>query len=140
MHSAFLAVALSLVLASHPTIAEAAGKKLRLGYLSSGASVHEPFRQALRELGYVEGKNLVLETRFASGRFDQLAPLAAELVRSRVDMIAAVSPPAIRAAKEATTTIPIVMAFSGIDPVQAGFVNSFSRPGDERHRCRDDRG
>jgi putative ABC transport system substrate-binding protein len=128
MRAAF-AAALSLVIASHDAAAQAPGKTLRLGYLSSAATVFEPFRQALRELGYVEGQNLVLETRLASGRFDQLAPLAADLVRARVDMIAAVSPPAIRAAKEATATIPVVMAFSGVDPVEAGFVTSFSRPG-----------
>lgn len=122
-------LALGFAFAPPHSAAQPQGKVLRLGYLSSGATVHEPFRQALRELGYVEGRNLVLETRLAAGRFDLLAPLAAELVRARVDMIAAVSPPAIRAAKEATTTIPIVMAFSGIDPVQAGFVSSFSRPG-----------
>jgi putative ABC transport system substrate-binding protein len=100
----------------------------RVGYLSPAAEVFEPFRHALRELGYVEGHNLVLEVRLATGH-DQLPALAADLVRARVDVIAAVSPAAIQAAKEATTTIPIVMAFTGIDPVQSGFVSSLARPG-----------
>jgi putative tryptophan/tyrosine transport system substrate-binding protein len=64
----------------------------------------------------VEGQNLVMEPRLAAGRLEQLPALAADLVRARVDVIVAVSPPAIQAAKEATTTIPIVMAFSSIDP------------------------
>ena len=105
------------------------GKTYRVGYLSSAANVFEPFRDALRDLGYVEGRNLVMETRLAAGRLDRLPALAADLVRARVDVIAAVSPPAIKAAKDATTTIPIVMAFSSVDPVQSRFVDSLGRPG-----------
>ena len=101
----------------------------RVGYLSSAANVFEPFIQFLRELGYVEGQNLVLEVRLAAGRLDQLPALAADLVSARVDVIVAVSSPAIQAAKEATTTIPIVMAFSSVDPVQSKFVESLARPG-----------
>jgi putative ABC transport system substrate-binding protein len=100
----------------------------RVGYLSTAANIFEPFRQALRELGYVEGLNLAMEVRLAAGRLDQLGALAADLVKARVDVIAAVSPPAIKAAKEVTTTIPIVMAFASIDPVQSGFVASLARP------------
>jgi putative ABC transport system substrate-binding protein len=70
-----------------------------------------------------------MEIRLAAGKLDQLPALAADLVRARVDMIVAVSPPAIQAAKEATTTIPIVMAFSSIDPVRSKFVDSLARPG-----------
>jgi len=101
----------------------------RVGYLSSAANVFEPFRDALRDLGYVEGRNLTMEARLAAGRLDQLPALAAELVRARVDVIVAVSPPAIQAAKDATTTIPIVMAFSSVDPVGSRFVASLGRPG-----------
>ena len=83
----------------------------------------------LRELGWIEGANLIMEMRFADNRPERLPSLAAELVRMNVDVIVAVSPPAITAAKHATSTIPVVMAFSGIDPVKAGFVRSLARPG-----------
>ena len=128
---AALGAALALGLLAAPPVREAqpAGKAYRVGYLSPAANVPEGFRQALRELGYVEGQNLVMEVRLAAGRLDQLPALAADLVRARVDVIAAVSPPAIQAAKEATITIPIVMAFSGVDPVQSRFVESLARPG-----------
>ena len=93
--------------------------------LSSGRSPRslgriEAFRQGLRELGYVEGKNIVIEWRYAEGKLDRLPALAAELVRLKVDVIvAAAGPAAIRAAKEATNTIPIVMAIR-YDPVGNG--------------------
>jgi ABC-type uncharacterized transport system substrate-binding protein len=109
--------------------AQPAGKVHRIGYLSSSATVFEPFRHGLRELGYVEGRNLTIEARLAAGKIDRLPALAAELVTARVDVIAAVSPPAIQAAKRATTAIPIVMAFISVDPVGSGFVDSLSRPG-----------
>jgi putative ABC transport system substrate-binding protein len=109
--------------------AQPAGKVFRVGYLSTAGSVFEPFRQGLRELGYVEGQNLMLEARLAHGRLDRLAALADELVGTRPDVIAAVSSPAIRATRQATTTIPIVMAFSGDDPVRHGFVKTLARPG-----------
>ena len=70
----------------------------------------EAFRQGLRELGYVEGKNIVIEWRYAEGKLDRIPALAAELVRLKVDVIVTAGPTATRAAKEATTTIPIVMA------------------------------
>ena len=88
----------------------------------------EAFRQGLRELGYVEGKNIVIEWRCAEGKFDRLPDLAAELVRLKVDVIVTGGPAATRAAKEATTTIPIVMA-NDSDPVGNGFVASLARPG-----------
>jgi putative tryptophan/tyrosine transport system substrate-binding protein len=109
--------------------AQPAGKLYRVGYLSSSATVFEAFRLGLRELGYVEGQNLSIEARLAAGKIDRLPVLAVELVRARVDVIAAVSPPAIAAAKKATTAIPIVMAFISVDPVRSGFVDSLSRPG-----------
>ena len=126
---AFLVGAAAPLVAPLGVEAQPAGKLFRVGYLSTAGSVFEPFRQGLRELGYVEGQNLMLETRLAHGRLDRLSALAAELVRTRPDVIAAVSSPAIRATRQATTTIPIVMAFSGVDPVKAGFVASLNRPG-----------
>jgi len=129
MVAARLLVFLALLAAPLPTDAQQVGKAYRVGYLSSAATVFEPFRQALREHGYVEGQNLVMEPRLAAGRLDRLPALAADLVRARVDVIVAVSPPAIQAAKEATTMIPIVMAFSSIDPVVSKFVDSLARPG-----------
>jgi putative ABC transport system substrate-binding protein len=88
----------------------------------------ESFRQGLRELGYVEGKNIIIEYRYAEGKYDRLPALAAELVRLKVDIIITGGAPATRAAKEATTTIPIVMTQVG-DAVGIGFVASLARPG-----------
>ena len=88
----------------------------------------EAFRQGLRELGYVEGKNIVIEWRYAEGKIDRLPALAAELVRLKVDVIVSAAPPGTRAAKQATATIPIVMAFDD-DPVGSGFVANLARPG-----------
>ena len=106
----------------------------RIGYLSpSSASAgvlarDEAFRQGLRDLGYVEGRNIVIEYRFAEGKFDRLPDLAAELVRLEVDVIVAVVTQASLAARHATTTIPIVMV--GVsDPVGSGLIASLARPG-----------
>ena len=88
----------------------------------------EAFRQGLRELGYVEGKNIVIEWRSGEGKLDRLRELAAELVRLKVDVIVSAGPMITRAAKEATSTIPIVMA-QDTDPVGSGFVASLARPG-----------
>jgi putative tryptophan/tyrosine transport system substrate-binding protein len=106
----------------------------RIGYLSSASpsvvSTPDAFRQALRELGYIEGKNIVVEQRYAEGKLDRLPELAAELVRLNVGIIVAAGGiRAIQAAKNATKTIPIVMSGSGIDPVVAGLVESLARPG-----------
>ena len=125
-------LALSLVAA--PSVASAQPAKIaRIGYLSplsaSADSAHsEAFRQGLRDLGYVEGQNAVIEARWADGKFARLPDLAAEIVRLKVDVIVAAPTPAVRAAQEATRTIPIVMAFSG-DPVGEGFVAGLARPG-----------
>jgi len=88
----------------------------------------EAFRQGLRELGYVEGKNIVIEYRWAEGKIERFPDLATELVRLKVDVIVTAGPVSTRAAKEATVTIPIVMAFD-LDPVGNGFVASLARPG-----------
>ena len=85
-------------------------------------------RQGLRELGYVEGKNIVIEQRYAEGKPDRVPALAAELVRLTVNVIVSAGPLPTRAAKEATVTIPIVMTNEG-DPVGTGFVASLARPG-----------
>jgi putative tryptophan/tyrosine transport system substrate-binding protein len=106
----------------------------RIGYLSSGSSAarHSPraeaFRQGLLELGYVEGKNIAFEYRNAEGKLDRIPDLAAELVRMKVDVILTGGNSAIRAAKKATSTIPIVMPHTA-DPVADGFVVSLARPG-----------
>jgi putative ABC transport system substrate-binding protein len=102
----------------------------RIGYLGgfSSSARSEAFRQGLRELGYVEGKNIIIEWRHHEGNIDRLPALAAELVRLKVDIIITAGPPAARAAKEATTTIPIVMTQIG-DPVASGFVASLAQPG-----------
>src|SRR5262245_44921971 len=131
-----LAVAVAALLLAALRIADAqpAGKTVfRIGYLDggsrSGNSVRaEAFRQALRELGYVEGQNIVIEWRYAEGDADRLPGLAAELVRLRVDVIVTGGAGATRPAKEATATIPIVMAQDS-DPVESGFVSSLARPG-----------
>jgi putative ABC transport system substrate-binding protein len=112
--------------------AQQAKKVLRVGVLDPGSpsatALLGPFRQGLRELGYVEGQNIVVEYRYADGKLDRLADLAAELVSIKVDVIVPQSPTAIRAAQQATKTIPIVMAGGG-DPVELGFAKSLARPG-----------
>jgi putative ABC transport system substrate-binding protein len=96
---------------------------------SSLASLRlEPFRQALRQLGYVEGQNLTIENRLAEGQLERLPDLAADLVRLKVDVILTAATPAARAAKSATTTIPIVMVDPG-DPVGTGLIASLAKPG-----------
>src|SRR5439155_673132 len=86
------------------------------------------FRDGMHELGYVEGQNLVIEWRTSGGRYDILPRLAADLVQAKVEVIVATSPPCIKAAQQATSTIPIVMVGVG-DPVGLGFAKSWARPG-----------
>ena len=113
--------------------AQQVGKIPRIGYLSPGSAspgplaYHDEFQRGLRELGYVEGRNIVIEYRFAEGKFDRLDQLAAELVRLNVDIIVSVVTQASLAAKNATSTIPIVIVSVG-DPVGAGLVASLARP------------
>jgi len=133
--SAALIVALALsLLAPLASEAQQAGKVWRIGVLllsptslAMGAPVLEAFRQGLREAGYDEGRNIVLEYRSAEGKVDRLAGLAKELVQLRVDVIFAGVPPPALAAKQATSTTPIVFVVP--DPVVLGLVASLSRPG-----------
>jgi putative ABC transport system substrate-binding protein len=99
----------------------------RIGLVAS-SKAFESFRLGLSALGYVEGKNILLERRYAEGRLDRIPGLVNELIQQRVDVIVPINNVAIRAAKEATKTIPIVMVTS-VDPVEAGYVNSFAQPG-----------
>jgi putative tryptophan/tyrosine transport system substrate-binding protein len=107
-------------------------KVARMGYLvgpsSASSARYEAFRQGLRELGYVEGENIVIEWRSSEGNRDRQRALVAELVRLKVDVIVAVGGGDVHIAKEATATIPIVMVQGG-DPVGSGFVASLARPG-----------
>jgi putative ABC transport system substrate-binding protein len=127
------AVAGGLVIARSVAEAQPAAKVYRIGVLSplsaeNMAPLLRALTDGLRELGYVEGRNIVFERRYADGKLERLPDLAAELVRLRVDVIVAGTNANIAAAKRATTTIPIVMA-SAADPVSAGFIASLARPG-----------
>jgi putative ABC transport system substrate-binding protein len=124
-------VALSLTILACLPIADAQKmeKMPRLGVLSpSTDSFLNALRQGLRDLGYREGRNISVEYRSAEGRVDRLTDLAAELVRLKVDVIVTVTPAGVRAAKEATSKIPIVMVAVD-DPVEQGFVTSLAKPG-----------
>jgi putative ABC transport system substrate-binding protein len=131
--SVVAALTLSLFATSAVAEAQQAGKVPRIGFLSWGFpppsdAWGEAFRERLRELGYVEGQNIVVEYRWAEERSDRAADLAAELVRLRVDVIVAWVGTAVRAAQKATRTIPIVMG--GVaDPLRSGLVASLARPG-----------
>ena len=126
-------IAFVLVVSGAVAHAQQPTKVTPIGYLT-GASLSgqlariEAFHQGLRELGYVEGKNIVIEYRYAEGKLDRLPALAAELVRLKVAVIVTGGGVITRAAKEATSTIPIVMT-SDPDPVGSGFVASLARPG-----------
>jgi putative tryptophan/tyrosine transport system substrate-binding protein len=125
---------LAVFLLAVPLAAEAqqAAKLARIGYLSPNLAAsphrHEAFRQGLRDLGYVEGRNVVIESRDAEGKDERLPTLAAELVALKVDVIVAAGTPATLAAKQATRTIPIVFAVAA-DPVTSGLVANLARPG-----------
>ena len=135
MRKPVLSILFVVVLLAVGAIAEAQQpvKITRIGYLdavslSVNAARVEAFRQSLRKLGYVEGKNIFIEWRSADGKLDRLPALAAELVHLKVDIIVTGGRSATRAAKEATSTIPIVMTQDS-DPVANGFVASLARPG-----------
>src|SRR5262250_90439 len=128
----FLVVLIVVALFS-PAEAQQPKKVPRIGFLtassvSSMATRTEALRQGLRDLGYVEGKDIVIEYRYAGEKPDRLPALAAELVRLKVDLIVSAGGAVTRAAKQATVTIPIVMAFDD-DPVGSGFAASLARPG-----------
>jgi putative tryptophan/tyrosine transport system substrate-binding protein len=132
LKSAILLGVMLLALSVPSVDAQQPMKVPRIGFLSAPSrsaqsARHEAFRQGLRELGYMEGKNIVIEWRYAEGQLERLPDLAAELVRLKVDVIVAGGLPAARAAKQVTTTIPIVM--TGGDPVRAGIIASLARPG-----------
>jgi putative ABC transport system substrate-binding protein len=124
---------LSLGLCAVPIASEAAATVPRIGYVGAGspatAGHHaQAFVRGLRELGYVEGQNIIIEYRWAEGKVERLPDLVAELLRLRVDVIVSSATPAIQTAKEQTSAVPIVMA--GVtDPVGVGFVASLARPG-----------
>jgi putative ABC transport system substrate-binding protein len=132
-----LSILFVVALLAVAVIAEAQQPKKvhRIGYLSSfdaatDSTRSEAIRLALRELGYIEGENITIEYRYAEGKIDRFSELTAELVRLKVDIIVvAGGGRTIRAAKNATKTIPIVMVGLGIDPVKAGLVDSLARPG-----------
>ncbi len=126
-------VAIVIGLATHPAAAQQPGNIPRIGYLdanpiSDGMARSEAFRRGLRERGYVEGKSIIIVWRSAEGKRDRLPDLAAELVRLGVDIIVTAGASTTRAAKKATSEIPIVIAQHS-DPVGAGFVASLARPG-----------
>src|SRR5712691_3811023 len=130
-----LAVPLALAFLVAPLLSQAQKPTTvhRIGVLRTGSALSdhpflESFRQGLRDLGYVEGQNLVIEQRYAEGSDERLRDLAADLVQLQVEVIVAGGSAAIRAAQHATRTIPIVMALSA-DPVARGFVASLAHPG-----------
>jgi len=130
-----LALSAMLLAVGFPAAAQQAKKVPRIGYLSASDAARESsrveaIRLALRELGYIEGQNIAFEYRYAAGKRDRFPELAADLVRLKVDIIVVVGGNRIiPAAKNATKTIPIVMTGAGLDPVEAGFVESLARPG-----------
>jgi putative tryptophan/tyrosine transport system substrate-binding protein len=128
-------LAASVLICFHPAAAQQPKKVYRIGYLAgieraTDSPRSEAIRLALRELGYIEGQNIAIEYRYAEGKLDWLPELAAELLRLKVDIIVVAGGAAtVRAAKNATKTIPIVMMGLPADPVELGFVASLARPG-----------
>jgi putative ABC transport system substrate-binding protein len=130
---ALIALAVAVLVWPLAAVAQDSAKVSRIGLLSpftpaATAAWHEAFRQGLRDLGWIEGKNVRIEYRYSEGRSDRLPGLAADLVRLRVDVIVAATATDAQPAKNATSTIPIVVASSG-DPVGSGLVESLARPG-----------
>ena len=122
-----------LLAAIVPTDAQQPAKIPRIGYVAAsspaGARTHrEVFRRGLQDLGYIEGKNIVIEYRYLDGMSERIPSVVGELVRLKVDVLLSTSPTVIRAAKQATKTIPIVMV-TVVDPVASGLIDSLARPG-----------
>src|SRR5262245_45594831 len=132
---AFTALLALSFMAPYAIEAQQPGKVYRIGILAGSAQalnwqpMHDALHQGLRELGYVEGQNVIMEYRHAEGHVDVLPALAAELVRHNADLIVATGSVMAMAAKQATTTIPIVMTGGPTDPVETGLVESLARPG-----------
>jgi ABC-type uncharacterized transport system substrate-binding protein len=125
---AFLGVA-----TAWPLVASAQTKISRIGFMGNStaaleANLVDAFREGLHELGYEEGRNIVIEYRWADGKYDQFPTLVAELIAAKVDVIVTAGTPAALAVKKATTTVPLVMVAVG-DPVGTGLVPSLARPG-----------
>ena len=136
MPAKILLLALAALVLPNTQLAEAQQPKKvpRIGYLSqfdpaTESTRIEAVRQALRELGYIEGQNIAFEYRYAEGKLDRLPEFAAELAGLKVDIIVTGGAAPIRAAKNATKTISIVMTGGGLDPVEAGLIESLARPG-----------
>jgi ABC-type uncharacterized transport system substrate-binding protein len=126
----FIVTAAGVLAASLSAEAQQPGKVWRVGMLLAGErpSQVEALREGLRELGYNDGQNVVIEVRHADGRFERLPAAAGELVNRKIDVIVATGSEGVQAARTATHTIPIVMTYVG-DPVSRGFVASLARPG-----------
>jgi putative ABC transport system substrate-binding protein len=124
----YLAVGALLSALCGPAEAQQTGKIPHIGFLSLSGANQEAFRQGLRDLGYIEGTNIVIDSRAAANRADRLSVLAGELVAMKVDVIVAAGSQAVRAAQRTTKSIPIVMTSSS-DPVGTGFVASLAHPG-----------
>jgi putative tryptophan/tyrosine transport system substrate-binding protein len=128
-----LLLALGILLVPVPTQAQPPGKMPRIGFLGNSTAALEanlvgPFRDGLRELGYVEGQNVLIEYRWAEGKYERFPGLIAELIALKVDVIVTAGTPASLAVKKATTSVPLVMVAVG-DPVATGLVASLARPG-----------
>src|SRR5918995_2298256 len=128
----FLSYVLLVVLCSYSDARPSAALPRRIGYLGGGSVDLEKawldaFVRGLRDLGYFEGRNIIVERRYADGRYEQLPTLAAELIRLKIDVILAASTPVAQSAKETTSSIPIVMVVA--DPIGTGLVASLARPG-----------
>ena len=127
-----IAIVIAFAMCGAMAHAQQSKKVYRIGYLANAIGIgprEEAFRQGLRELGYVEGQNVVIEWRFSKGQADRLQDLAGELVHLKVDLILAMGVAAARSAKEATGTSPIVMGNADDDPVRHGLVASLAQPG-----------
>ena len=140
MKRKILTVVLCFVIQMQLGVAGAQPQKIpRIGYVASSGDANNPgpnveaFRRGLRDLGYTEGKNILVEYRYAEGKSDRVPGFVAELVQLKVDVLVVTNPPAIRAARQATKTIPIVMVTTQ-DPVAAGIVDSLARPRRKYHR------
>jgi putative tryptophan/tyrosine transport system substrate-binding protein len=139
MSQKILCIALCALFFAVSSIAEAQQEKVhRIGLLAAGESSAvagriDAFRQGLRERGYEEGKNIIIEYRYGQGKLDRTQALAAELIRLKVNVIVTAGPTDTRVAKQATTTVPIVMAQDS-DPVGSGLIASLARPGRKHYR------